>query len=194
MQTLGCKVAWEKKRGLRVTHPRLGPLNVGASSNTCPYVQEEQALKLIAELEAQKLRDFEQSTQAMEAELQQVSSPCDPTESLQKYIAAGDRGKLLRAIFAQPYLRQVPEAVKVKLCEELPGLDDESGWSLLKRLPLSRAWRRALHASKGWVVSLCSGPASAADPLRVWAQGRNLEYLTIDLREKRGKGMGFVCR
>ncbi|CAE7668070.1 unnamed protein product, partial [Symbiodinium necroappetens] len=57
------EVSWCKKRGLRVTHSRLGPLK------------------------------------AMEAELRQMSSPCDPTE--------------------------VPEAVKVRLCEDLPGVSLE---------------------------------------------------------------------
>ena len=148
VQTLGCKVSWCKKRGLRVTHPRLGPLKVGVSSNTCPYMQEDQALRLIAELEGEKLKDFERSVQAMEAELRQMSSPCDPTEALKKFVTTGDRGHLLRAVFAQPYLRQ---AVKVKLCEDLPGVTDEHGWKLLKRLPLSRARRRSLHGSRRWV-------------------------------------------
>ena len=188
VQTLGCKVTWSKRGGLKVVHPRLGPLKVGVSSNTCPYVQEDQALSLIAELEAKKLREFEQSVQAMQAELHQLSAPVDPTESIQKYIANGDRTQLLRAVFAQPYLGSVPEAVKVKLCEELPGLTDSHGWQLLKRLPLSRARRRALHASRQWVVSLCSGPVVESDPLKQWAHGRNLEYLGIDIQEPGGKG------
>ena len=188
VQTLGCKVSWCKRRGLRVVHPRLGPLKVGVSANTCPYVQEDQALKLIAELETLRLREFEQSVQAMQAELQQITSPCDPTASLKRYVESGDRGQLLRAVFAQPYLKQVPERVKVKLCEELPGLLDQHGWNLLKRLPLCRAKRRSLHSSQHWVVALCSGPIPEGDPLKLWAQERNLEYLAIDVQAPGGRG------
>ena len=188
VQTLGCKVSWCKKRGLRVTHPRLGPLKVGVSTNTCPYMQEDQALGLIAELEGQKLREFEQSVQAMEAELLQMSTPCDPTEAIRGFISTGDRGRLLRAVFAQPYLKQVPEAIKVKLCNEIPGVSDDDGWKLLKRLPLNRARRRALHGSRQWVVFLCSGAPSEGDPLRAWCQERHLEYLEIDILCRGGKG------
>ena len=188
VQTLGCKVSWSKRKGLKVVHPVLGPLKTGVARNTCPYIQEEQALKLIGELESERLREFEQSVQAMEAELQQVSMPKDPTESLQRYVATGSRESLLQAVFAQPYLKQVPEAIKVKLCEELPGLDDTQGWRILKRLPLSRARRRSLLASKKWLVFLCSGAPSEADPLRIWCQERNLEYLGVDILDKGGKG------
>ncbi|CAE7427172.1 GIP, partial [Symbiodinium necroappetens] len=40
------------------------------------------ALKLIAELESQRLKDFERSVQAMEAELQEIANPEDPTVKL----------------------------------------------------------------------------------------------------------------
>ena len=172
VQTLGCKVVWSKKKGLKVTHPKFGPLDVGISSNTCPYVQEAQALQLIAELEATRLREFEQSVQAMQAELNQLSAPSNPTDSLKRYIATGERSHLFQAVFSQPYLSQVPEAVKVKVCEDLPGLGDEQGWNLLKRLPLNRAKRRALHGSRRWIVALCTGPRRHADPLHAWHSRR----------------------
>ena len=176
VQTLGCKVSWSKRRGLRVVHPVLGPLNTGISSNTCPYIQEEQALKLINELESERLKEFEMSVQAMEADLKQLSEPCDPTEALVKYIQTGARPDLLRAVFSQPYLQEVAKAAKVRLCEDIPGLGEQEGFKILKRLPLSRAKRRALHGSKRWVVSLASGAPIEADPLKLWCQERNLQY------------------
>ena len=188
VETLGCKVSWSKRKGLKVTHPRLGPLKVGVSPNTCPYVQEDQALRLIAELESQRLRDFERSVQAMEAELHEIANPGEPTEALRKFIRTGKRGPLLKAVFAQPYLRTVPEAVKVRLCEELPGVTDEDGWNLLKRLPLSRARRRALHSSREWLVYLCSGATKEGDPLKLWAQSKGLEFLGVDIKEQGGQG------
>ena len=188
VQTLGCKVSWSKRKGLRVTHPRLGQLKVGVSPNTCPYMQEDQALKLIAELETTRLRDFEKSVQAMEAELQQIANPSDPSEAVRKYLCSGGRNELLRAVFSQPYLRPIPEAVKVKLCEGLPGISDSDGWKILKRLPLNRARRRALHASKNWLVYLGSGQTEEGDPLKLWAQQKGLEFLGVDIREPGGRG------
>eukprot|EP00439_Symbiodinium_sp_Y106_P029796 s3022_g3.t1 len=188
VQTLGCKVTWSKRKGLRVVHPVLGPLRTGVSSNTCPYLQEDQALKLIGELESERLKEFELSVQAMEADLRQISQPSDPTESLRKYALTGSRKDLIQAVFSQPYLHDVPEAIKVRMCEELPGVDDKSGWKLLKRLPLNRAKRRTLHGSMRWVVSLCSGPTLETDPIGLWCQDNNLQFLPIDILGKGGKG------
>ena len=188
VETLGCKVTWSRKKGLRVVHPVLGSLRTGVSPNTCPYTQEDQALKLIGELESERLKEFELSVQAMEADLRQLTQPCDPTASLRKYTQTASRDDLIQAVFAQPYLQDVPEAVKVMLCEEIPGVSDEVGWKLIKRLPLSRAKRRALHTSTKWVVNLASGPPVEADPLRSWCQEDNIQYLPVDLRQKGGKG------
>ena len=150
MQTLGCSVSWSKRKGLKVTHPKLGPLKTGVARNSCPYVQEDQALTLIGELETARLRDFEQSVQAMEAELKQLASPCDPTAALQRFVSAGLRLDLLKAVFAQPYLQEVPEALKVSLCEELPGLTEGDGWKLLKSLPFpGPTVGRCMHRNGG---------------------------------------------
>ena len=194
VQTLGCSVSWSKKKGLKVTHPKLGPLKTGVARNSCPYVQEDQALTLIGELETARLRDFEQSVQAMEAELKQLASPCDPTAALQRFVSTGLRMDLLKAVFAQPYLQEVPEALKVSLCEELPGLTEGDGWKLLKSLPLSRANRRALHASKRWVVNLGAGPYQAQDPIRQWCEENHLYYLPVDIIAPGGKGWDLTSQ
>ena len=193
VQTLGCKVSWSRRKGLRVTHPVLGTLKTGVSSNTCPYIQEEQALKLIHELESERLREFEQNVQAMEAELQQMSAPRDPTEALRRYVKTGARGDLMQALFAQPYLKTIPEVIKVKLCEDLPGLDDKKGWDILKRLPVSRARRRTLLTSRQWVVSLCSGASNGTDPIKQWCQENSLEYVGVDVLERGGRGWDLTA-
>ena len=188
VQTLGCSVSWSKRKGLKVVHPTLGPLKKGIAKNSCPYVQEDQALTLIGELESARLRDFEQSVQAMEAELHQMASPVDPTAALTQYTKSGTRIDLLRALFAQPYLQEIPEALKARLCEDIPGLEEEDGWKLIKTLPLSRSKRRTLHASKRWVVSLGSGPHQAQDPIRQWCDENHLQYLAVDVLAPGGKG------
>ena len=145
-------------------------------------------MKLIGELEAERLKEFELSVQAMEADLRQFSRPCDPTEALNKYSRSALRKDLVQAVFSQPYLLEVPEAVKVMLCDEVPGFTYQHGRKLMKRLPLSRARRRALHASARWVVNLGSGPAIESDPIKTWCQENGLEYVPIDVLEKGGRG------
>ena len=138
VQSLGCSVTWSKRQGLRVTHPRLGLLKTGVGKNTCPYVQERQALELIQELESRRLRDFETQVKDFECELQCLSAPSDPTDSLRKFIATGDRSDALRAVLCQPYLEGVPESIRVRLAESIPPLDDQGCRHVLKRLPLPR--------------------------------------------------------
>eukprot|EP00439_Symbiodinium_sp_Y106_P022102 s6340_g2.t1 len=129
----------------------------------------------------------------MEADLMQMSEPSDPTEALMRYVKSGERKDLLRAVFSQPYLQDVPEALKVRLCDRIPGLSVQDGWKLLKHLPLSRACRRSLHSSKQWVVNLASGPSAETDPLKLWCQERNLQYLPIDVLQKGGKGWDLAA-
>ncbi|CAE7838747.1 RE1 [Symbiodinium sp. CCMP2592] len=178
----------EHWKGLKVTHPVLGPLKTGISPNTCPFIQEDQALRLIGELEAERLKEFDLSVQAMEAELRQLSSPLDPTEALRKFVSSSATGHLIRAVFAQPYLQQLPESLKARLCDGLPGVTDQHAWSMLKRLPLPRPKRRALLGSKQWVVYLGAGPVKTQDPLKQWCDERNVQYLPVDLLQPGGKG------
>ena len=49
VENLGCSVSWSKRGGLKVTHPQLGLLRTGVSRNTCPFIQEGQALSLISQ-------------------------------------------------------------------------------------------------------------------------------------------------
>ena len=108
--------------------------------------------------------------QAMEAELHQITSPVEPTDEVHSVWSSvrSAEGTLRTAL--------VPEALKVRLCEDLPGLGEEDGWKLMKSLPLSRSKRRTLHASKQWVVSLGSGPYQAQDPIRQWCEERTTVF------------------
>ena len=188
VQSLGCTLTWSKRKGLRVTHPRLGLLRTGVGKNTCPYVQEKQALELIQELELKKLKDFEAQVEEFECELQCLSMPSDPTEALRKFIKTGSRGDALRAILCQPYLDEVPEGIKTRLAESIPPLDDHGCRRVLKRLPLPRAARRSLLGSSKWVVHLCSGQTTKGDMVKRWCHAQGCEVLHLDIVNKGGKG------
>ncbi|CAE7361756.1 GIP [Symbiodinium sp. CCMP2456] len=110
---------------------------------------ETQALSLIRELEEARLKRFEEEVQDLECHLQALNAPVNPTVAVQRYITSGNRGDALRAIFAQPYLQGLPDEMTVPLAEELPGMSEDAGKRILKRLPLKRARRRALLALAG---------------------------------------------
>ena len=175
VETLGCQVSWSKRRGLRVQHPTLGLLDTGVSSNTCPYVQERQALSLIAELESARLKDFSEQVQNLECQLEAFAQAPDPTTAIQGFIMGKTRKDALCALMAQPYFKDVSEDAKAAMAEAIPAFDDVAGKAALKDLPLKRAVRRTLQASSQWVVHL-------------WAQERDMPVLRVDLLEKGGKG------
>ncbi|CAE6966844.1 GIP [Symbiodinium sp. CCMP2592] len=188
VQTLGCKVSWSKRSGLTVIHPRLGRLKTGISKNTCPFVQEEQALALIAELEERRLAQFEEEVQTLHCHLESLEKPLDPTEALRIFAMSGSRQDALRAVLAQPYFSDAREDLRSRLAEQLPGFDEESGKEVLKGLPLNRASRRELLSSRRWLVHLCSGTPERNDPLREWAQERGVKLLQVDIQGKGGRG------
>ena len=188
VETLGCSVTWSKKQGLKVKHPRLGTLKTGVGKNTCPYVQERQALELIQELEMKRLRDFEAKVQELECELEGLAAPPDPTNLVRRFISTGSRADALRAVLSQPYLHPLPEVVRVRLAEDVPSLDDDGARRVLKRLPLPRATRRVLFGSKRWVVHLCSGKVSQNDMIKRWCHEHNCEILHLDILNKGGRG------
>ena len=154
MSPLGCTVEWSKRKGLKVTHPRLGLLKTGVSQNTCPYVQEHQALRLIEELELLKLSEFENQVQNLECELQQISDPLQPALALKKYVETGSRGDALRAVFSQPYLSGVPETVKVKTGRGDSILDGAGeGSTSLRGYLYQDQLGESLLSSQRWVCS-----------------------------------------
>eukprot|EP00439_Symbiodinium_sp_Y106_P047630 s3065_g6.t1 len=188
VETLGCKVSWSRRSGLKVVHPTLGTLRTGVGRNTCPFLQEDQALRLISELEEKRLRNFEQEVDNLQYHLESLERPADPTEALRTFARTGERRDALRAVMAQPYFAEAREDIKARLAESIPGRDDDSGKQVLKALPLSRSSRRELLASTRWVVHLCAGESKVNDPLALWAQEQGAYLIRVDLQEKGGKG------
>ena len=192
VQTLGCTISWSNKKGLKVFHPTMGLLKTGVSRNTCPFVQECQAMELIRQLEECKLKDLESQVQNLECKLREAQQPLDPTQALKKMIESGSRADVLRALMAQPYLKDIPDSVKVLLAQELPALDDKGGKEVLRGLPLKRHTRRALLSSHRWVVHLCSGPSTPYDPVVQWANRNNCEVIHVDVCNPGGKGWDLL--
>ena len=193
VECLGCSIEWSKRGGLRVKHPTLGVLRTGVSGNTCPYVQEQQALQLIAELEAAKLGEFQHQLHTFECQLEARRVPIDPSKAWERFADTGTRRDALAALFAQPYLDEVPEELKASLAEAIPtGKDLEDGKSVLKDLPLRRSSRRLLLNSDRWVVHLCSGKPRSPEPLKEWSDQNGMLMLHVDVLEKGGKGWDLL--
>ncbi|CAE7436865.1 unnamed protein product [Symbiodinium sp. CCMP2592] len=193
VESLNCQVHWSKRKGLRVVHPTLGVLTTRISDNTCPYVAEDQALRLISELEDQRLEGFKQRVQNLECHLEAYDKPIEPTESMLRFARTGDRLDALRAFLVQPHLG-FPEDLKVSLAEQVPIDTPGSDKALLKLLPLKRSARRSLLDSSQWVVHLCSGKDRALDPLPVWARERGMPFLRVDPQQVGGKGWDLAKR
>ena len=188
VETLGCKVSWSRRSGLKVVHPSLGVLRTGVGRNTCPFLQEDQALRLISELEEKRLSEFEQEVESFQYHLESLDKPVNPTDALRTFAITGTRQDALRAVMAQPFFAEAREDIRARLAESIPGRDDCSGREVLKALPLNRASRRELLASTRWVVHLCSGEAQVNDPLVAWAEEQGARLVRIDLQAKGGKG------
>eukprot|EP00439_Symbiodinium_sp_Y106_P026004 s7875_g3.t1 len=149
-------------------------------------------MELIRQLEECKLKDLESQVQNLECKLREVQQPLDPTQALKKMIESGSRADVLRALMAQPYLKDIPDSVKVLLAQELPALDDKGGKEVLRGLPLKRHTRRALLSSHRWVVHLCSGPSAPYDPVVQWANRNNCEVIHVDVCKPGGKGWDLL--
>ena len=192
VETLGCTVSWSKRGGLKVHHPHLGLLRTGVGRNTCPFIQEDQALSLISQLEDERLKEFKEQVRDLEVKMESVSAPIDPTEALRKYATSGRRSDALRAVYSQPYFDGVAESIKARLAEDLVGLDENSGKRMLKQLPVNRAHRRSLLTSERWVVHLCSGSERGENPLKTWCQDRDMQLVEVDVVSKGGKGWDLM--
>ncbi|CAE7750481.1 RE1, partial [Symbiodinium microadriaticum] len=78
----------------------------------------------------------------------------DWLELLREFACSGTKTLLLKAILTSPITRDLPAEVQTKLVQ---GFDPKEGEAYLKALPLSRRKRKALLASRSWVVHLFSG-------------------------------------
>ena len=194
VENLGCSLNWSKRGGLKVRHPALGVLKTGVGRNTCPFLQEDQALTLISELEDKRLRTFKSEVQELESRMELVAAPLDPTDALRQYAVSGERADALRALMSQPYLGRSHEEAVSLMAEDLLGLDEDSGKRMMKQLPLNRAKRRALLSSENWAVHLCSGKPQEDNPFRRWAEERQIQLLEVDLLAKGGKGWDLTCQ
>ncbi|CAE7306674.1 GIP, partial [Symbiodinium sp. CCMP2456] len=157
-------------------------------------VQEDQALRLISELEENRLGKFQEEIQNLECQLQSLEVTQDPTDAIRQFIKTGARRDALQAVFSQPYLQGASDRLKAWIAEGLEGLDDAAGRQMMKALPLKRSARRGLLRSYRWAIHLGSHPTRASDPISLWSDSKGMQLLQVDIQAKGGKGWDMTRR
>ncbi|CAE7291385.1 GIP, partial [Symbiodinium microadriaticum] len=161
---LGCKVSWTPSR-LIVIHPLHGRLRVRLRGQ-CPVVPISQAMTLIAELEEARIKEFKKTVEDLQTQVKVIRDQgregwsCD--RHLQSLLEDGDRTSMAGFLHTSPVFAALPPEVLLGLPESVPR-EAKDGWKLLKGMPWSRAKRRSLFQSDGWVVHLCSGDERTRD-------------------------------
>ena len=154
IEELGYTLHWSPKV-LRLTHPGKKPIKVKIK-NRCPEVAACDALDLIRELELNQVKTLTSHVDNLRARLEMIKKDEERSwiELLKEFAKTGSKPLLLKAVLAAPFTRDLPSDVQSMLVE---GFDPHQGESYVKALPLPRRKRRALLASRSWVVSLFSG-------------------------------------
>ena len=123
----GCSISW-KKNGMKVTHPKKGPLPISIQAG-CPQIPKALALELIKEYE-------ERVTDVKQARLVEETHPKREVEWLSSLVEG------------HPTLSMLPDSIKKSLIQQ-PG-----EW---KDLPVNRHQRKRLKAAGPIILHLYAG-------------------------------------
>ena len=152
VKTLGYEFVWNHK-GCRLYRPTRPSIQVFTRS-TCREVRECDALRLIAELETEKVKEAMASLSTLKTAIETAKDyrPDSWKEHLRKYVGLGMKEHGIRAVFSAPFMKEIPAEQKVKILEAFPQTDKEA-WLLLKRLPLNRAKEDSCgEVGNGWFI------------------------------------------
>ncbi|CAE7351139.1 unnamed protein product [Symbiodinium natans] len=165
VRQLGYEFVWNA-RGCRLRHPSRPEVQVYTRSS-CPEVRECDALRLIAELEGTKADEALRTMQELETSIKVARSHegRNWADFLKGYVVTGDPSDGLRAVLSAEFMSDVPFEDKIRIFEKIPQSNEEA-WKLMKSLPLNRARRRSLWASRRWIVHLFSGKGESSDPIK----------------------------
>ncbi|CAE7211932.1 GIP, partial [Symbiodinium necroappetens] len=185
VSSLGCKLDWSKRKGLRITHPEHGLLPTKLVGNT-PVLREAEALQLIADLEQLELDKLEKNN--TDGVLKMMSTE-DPQltwlDHLEEFVQRGERASLRRMLLDEESpVDAVAEAEVVGLIgvDDRILLSDEAGAHYLKSLPINRAMRKRLLKTR-WVVHLYNGDEKGEEFAR--AESEDVTVIRMDVRDSK---------
>ncbi|CAE7259807.1 GIP, partial [Symbiodinium sp. CCMP2456] len=146
----GCEVSW--RRGVfKVTHPVWGELKTSLRGG-CPELAQEQAAKLVDQIEDKKLREFQDGVSMLKSKLDYLvrEEKLPWTSYAMKFLDEGLAKDLWKAVRGS-FMKDLPEAVLDSLCI---GIRLNQGWEHLKSLPLPRRTRKRMMESDRWILHL----------------------------------------
>ncbi|CAE7623069.1 unnamed protein product [Symbiodinium sp. CCMP2592] len=149
----------------------------------CPEVTEQEALKLISELEDVRLQELRENTRDTRSRVKAAALAMERTwfDYLISYIDGGISSQALKAVESAPFLQEVPRECKAGLVDAVP---EANGWQALKGLErLNRKTRKRLWTSNKWLVHLYAGQRERRDLQHLEGHG----YTILELDIERGR-------
>ena len=149
----------------------------------CPELMEQEALRLIGQLEDNRLRELRCNTQDTRRRVKAAALAMDRTwfDHLLSYVDSGFSSEAFKAVEAAPFLEGVPKQCVAGLFDAVP---ETNGWDILRGLKhLNRKARKRLWSSKSWVVHLFAGDRKKQELYHLEAHG----HVVLELDIERGR-------
>ena len=185
VESLGCRLEWNRRHGLQVHHPRYGLLPTKLIGNT-PMLRETEALQLIADMEQVEMDKLEANvTEGAIRTLSVDEAPATWLDHLEEFISKGERACLRRMLLDEesPVKALSEQEVNSLLgVEERLLLSDDAGVHYLKALPVNRAMRKRLLRTR-WVVHLYNGDEQGPEFAR--AESDDVTVIRMDMKDSK---------
>ncbi|CAE7452429.1 GIP, partial [Symbiodinium necroappetens] len=192
VESLGCRLEWTRRHGLRVHHPRYGLLPTKLIGNT-PVLRETEALQLIADMEQVEMDKLEANvTEGAIRTLSVDEAPATWLDHLEEFISKGDRACLRRMLLDEESpVKALSEQEVTSLLgvEERLLLSDDAGAHYLKALPVNRAMRKRLLRTR-WVVHLYNGDEQGPEFAR--AESDDVTVIRMDMKDSKAYDLRFA--
>ena len=192
VESLGCRLEWNRRHGLQVHHPRYGLLPTKLIGNT-PMLRETEALQLIADMEQVEMDKLEANvTEGAIRTLSVDEAPATWLDHLEEFISKGERACLRRMLLDEesPVKALSEQEVNSLLgVEERLLLSDDAGAHYLKALPVNRAMRKRLLRTR-WVVHLYNGDEQGPEFAR--AESDDVTVIRMDMKDSKAYDLRFA--
>ena len=178
---LGYTMVWGKTR-CRLEGKNGDVINLRIRDG-CPELMEQEALRLIGQLEDNRLRELRCNTQDTRRRVKAAALAMDRTwfDHLLSYVDSGFSSEAFKAVEAAPFLEGVPRQCVTGMFDAVP---ESNGWDILRGLKhLNRKARKRLWSSKSWVVHLFAGDRKKPELYHLEAHG----HVVLELDIERGK-------
>ena len=146
----GCEISW-KKGNFKVVHPVWGELRTTIRGG-CPELAQEQAAKLVNEIEDKKLKELKDGVSLLKAKLEHLvhEEKLPWITYVERYLEGGLAKDLWKGLQSS-FMKILSEHMLDPLCQ---GIQLGEGWNHLKDLPFPRRLRKRMLDSTRSVIQL----------------------------------------